>query len=382
MASLPTCGYFAACALIAAGRLDPATQARMTWPPDEAPRRAAQALRFILATHRPAPVPETRWEQDSPGTCCGSRPTAGSQRVPGTRTGQPPDRQPEQPPRVPKIAWGHHWGSGITIERIANFVDLAKDSLPPDLYQAWLDMLACESDYQLNVRVEANRFSEKGETHGERNYWRGALLFRAARLMPNHPSAQAWLDKAASFFANAMSTPEDATSDVVMDGKPLRELHIGANAHPGCVFEHHGVFSSDYSVINASFHAMAMLGALRNNWPVMDTLSLHQDDLWRVIRHLVLPGGRIACVGKQRPRYSIMYCYLMPVLALRMRGPDAAQAAEMLQASFSLLQKDRDASGNGAFFSGRCQEGMERWNKDRPAYYYRLEADAILSLGL
>ncbi len=331
-----TAGYLAACAALAAG--PELLRAQCHIPLAELTRRAAAALRFILAGHV-------------------------------SRAGRTPDVQ----------AWGRHWGSPIVLERMANLVDCLEPWLPEAERDAWRAVLEDEADFLLTVPVETNRFGLRAETHGERNYWRGSLLFRAARLYPDHPRAAEWLERSSLYCLNALSMPEDAVAETLADGRPLRDWHVGANMHPGALFEHHGVLSLDYSIIAESFFVMAMIGVLRHGWAPTQALSHHMGDLWRFVRKCILPEGRIVCFGKQRPRYTIMYHYALASLVFWARHGGDPGAWDLARALEREAEIDRAASGDGSFHGARG-EGLRLLRADsRPYYYFRLEADAILA---
>ncbi len=331
-----TAGYLAACAALAAGPESLRAACHLALP--ELKRRAASALRFILAGHVSRPPK-----------------TAGAQ------------------------SWGRHWGSPILIERLANLVACLEPWLPEAERATWRAVLEDEADYLLTAPIETNRFGLRGETHGERNYWRGSLLFRAARLDPGHPRAAAWLDRSSLYCLNALSMPADADSAALVDGRPLRDWHQGANMHPGALFEHHGVLSLDYSIIAESFFVMAMIGVLRHGWTPTQALFHHMGDLWRFIRKCILPEGRIVCFGKQRPRYTIMYHYALAGLVFWARHGGDPGAWELAQALERVAEIDRAAAGDGSFHGARG-EGLRLLRADsRPYYYFRLEADAILA---
>jgi len=287
------------------------------------------------------------------------------------------------PDNAEETQWGHHWGSPILVERIANFVDLLRPFMSEAEERGWCEMLVSEAGHHLDTPVETNRFSRQGETHAERNYWRGSILFRAAREAADHPNAALWLDKACSYWVNSFSVPEDAECATVLDGKPCKEWFLGANVHPGFVFEHHGAVSLDYCIHTAAFHVMVALSVLRNNWTPMQAMFHRVNDCWNFTRRCILPNGRVAFVGGvQRPRYMLSQAYLVPILAYQARFGGDPHAEELLRQVCAILMRDREASGDGSFYSDRGAGLKEMMTGVRALYYYRLEADVIYSLGL
>ena len=332
--------YLAACALLATGPDE--LRARCHLGQDEMIERAMKSLRYILSNH----------------------------------VGQPATARHE-------TTWGHHWGSPILVERIANFVDLFASSMPERDRALWHDMLVSEADHHCSTPIETNRFPAQGETHAERNYWRGSILLRAARSLPDHPHVPEWLDQSSAYFVNSCSVPEDAHCTVMLDGKPCSDWFIGANVHPDFVFEHHGAVSLDYCIHTSAFHTMIAISTLRKGWQPLDAMSHHILDLWNFTRRCILPNGRIAFVGGVcRPSYMLSQAYLLPVLVFQHRFAGDPTAGALAKAVYALMSQDRDASGDGSFYSCRGQGVRDAMGRTQPYYYYRLEADAVISLGL
>ena len=251
--------------------------------------------------------------------------------------------------------WGHHWGSPIVIERMANFVDILKPYMPNEDLRLWHNMLIDEANYHLETSVQTNRFSSEGETHAERNYWRGSTLFRVAQEISNHKNVPLWLEKSSEFCVNALSVPDDAYCNVVVDGKPVNGRFIGANAHPEFVFEHHGAISIDYSIHTESFFTMIMISVLRNNWQPSDALSHHMGDVWNFVRQCILPSGNIAFIGGlQRPRYAITQSYLLPCLLFWHHYGCDSGAKKLAEQVLTIISHLRDESKDGSFYSTRA----------------------------
>ena len=280
-------------------------------------------------------------------------------------------------------AWGRYWGSPSLVERLACFVHLLRPHMSEADLALWRDMLSDEADCHAAEPVETNRFCAHGETHGERNYWRGLLLFRAAAELSDDPRSDGWYRKGLEYCVNAVSVPGDAESEDRVDGAPIRDLFRGANVHPEFVFEHHGAVSVDYSLHVLAFHVMATLSARLAGRSLPEAASHHIADLWRVAREFILPNGRIAFVGGVcRPRYMLSQAYLLPVLLYfgSLHRDDRALALAPRVAE--ILSRDRARSADGSFFSARG-EGVRRFAAEHaPHYPYRLEADAVIAHGV
>jgi len=260
---------------------------------------------------------------------------------------------------------------------------MLKPHLSEDDLRLWRDMLASEADFHACQPIQTNRFPDRGETHAERNYWRGSVLFRTAREIPDHEHVETWLEKSCQYCINALSVPDDGSCNTLVDGKPCKERFIGANVHPEFLFDHHGAVSSDYSIHTTAFYVIAMVSMLTNNRLPLDSLSHHVADMWNMIRRCILPNGRIAFLGGvQRPRCMLNQSYLLPVLLFWQRyGPDP-DAGKLAEAVLSIIARDRKESADGSFYSARAAGFKDLSADSRPHYFFRLETDAIFSLGL
>ena len=285
-------------------------------------------------------------------------------------------------PAADETAWGHHWGSPVLLERTTNFVDLLEPYMAQADRELRREVIVSEAEHHLATPIETNRFPADGETHMERNYWRGSALYRAAQVAPDHPNAAPWLEKARGYWINSVSVPADGALGTVVDGKPCQERFVGANLHPEFVFEHHGAASTDYTMHTQAFLVMIMLSVLRHGWTPSEAMFHHMVDLWNVARRFILPNGRMAFVGgAKRPRYAITQNYLLPITLFWSRFGGDAGVEHIPEAVLAIQSQDREASGDGSFYTARAQ-----WIREQPMdvarYFWRMGADAIYSLGM
>jgi len=327
--------------------------------------RAVAALRHLMATHFSA-SPENR------------------------------TRPPGSHPMAPEGWWG---GDGMT-PKPATYVSLVADTLgdalPAEVREAIRRALAYEADTNLAEErcterghhghyyevppIPTERF---GASHPESNAWRAGALAAAVLRWPDHPRAARWEDSLYRHLVNAFSVPQDATSDAVVDGKPVRERFLGANVHPNFALEHHGFFHPCYAFKAMEYMLLTAYAFERRGQKAPDGATHHLLDVWQVLRRLILWQGRLAYpAGADKHRYGWGHTYMLPCLAwIATRGGDDA-AAWLERAASALLLEEQRQHGDGSFVSGRMGsllDGFTHAPGARPTSdhftYYRAEVD-------
>ncbi len=233
-----------------------------------------------------------------------------------------------------------------------------------------------------------------GHSWPESNAWRGALLAAAQLALPSHPHVAKWDDSMKRHFVNALSVPQDAESEQIVDGLPVRERFVGANVHPGFALEHHGFFHTCYAARTMQFLVLAAASFGRHGRRAPESAAHHLVDEWRMLRRLLLWQGRVAYpAGKDHHRYGWGLTYLLPVAAWLHRRHGDAPAALLEEQLTDLFLAEQAHNGDGSF----ARERMGALLEARPApgrragersrvLYYRAEADPpfylLLALAL
>ena len=283
-------------------------------------------------------------------------------------------------------AWGHTWISALGIERMMFAVERLAAWLTDDDRAALERVLASEAGWLLtdlhrgDARgVVADRWNSTGHNVPESNLWNGALLWRAAARMPDHPDADRWRDLAVRLLINSVSVPSDATDATVVDGQPVSLRHVGANFFDSYALDHHGYLNVGYMVICASNAAMLHFDLRRRGETPPESLHHHQADLWAVIRPMIAEDGRLLRIGgDSRGRYADCQEYLLPSLLYAAdvcRDPGAGRlaAAQIVQ-----LRAEQDANGDGSYYGVRLRAMAER----TPYYSTRLESDRACAVAM
>ncbi len=281
--------------------------------------------------------------------------------------------------------WGHTWISALGIERMMQGVYRIEPYLTDRDTDAIRRMLASEADWLLLdyrkgqvVGLAADLWDKTGRNQPESNIWNGALLWRAAVTMPEHPHAVDWQEKAHQFLINGVSVSLDAIDDNLVAGKSVRSRHVGANFFEGYALDHHGYLNIGYMAICASNAAMLHFDLKMKRFPRPETLDHHQADLWQLIRRLIFQNGRLVRIGGDtRVRYAYCQDYLLPALlyaADHLGDPFALTLAEQ-QVDF--VRQEADWNLDGSFYSRRLAE----LGQASEYYYTRLESDRACALA-
>jgi hypothetical protein len=281
--------------------------------------------------------------------------------------------------------WGHTWISGLGIERMMHGYEALSPWLEENDRAAFLRMLESEADWLLDgyerdsVKGVSAGLWARDHNHPESNIWNGAILARAAEMLPTHAHAAAWLEEAHRFLINGISVPADANDGTVIAGKPVRERYVGANFFPNYALDHHGYLNVGYMVICLSNIAMLHYSCRKRGLAAPESLYHHAHDLWLLVRRLIFGNGRLLRIGgDSRVRYCYCQDYLLPTLYLAAEYWRDPHARQLLGAALNLITTEQDYNGDGSYLSRRCVKLRET----SEYYYTRLESDkaAVLSM--
>ena len=281
--------------------------------------------------------------------------------------------------------WGHTWISALGIERMMQGAYRIEPFLAEEDTAALRRVLTSEADWLLleyrkgqTTGLAADLWDKTGRNQPESNIWNGALLWRAAVTMPEHPHAADWQEKAHQFLVNGVSVPADAWDQTLVSGKPVRERHVGANFFANYALDHHGYLNVGYMVICASNAAMLHFDLKMKGLPRPETLDHHQADLWQLIRRLIFQNGRLVRIGGDtRVRYAYCQEYLLPALlyaADRFGEPYALLLAEQ---QLELIHHEARWNQDGSFYGRR----LAKLSRESAYYYTRLESDRACALA-
>ncbi len=128
---------------------------------------------------------------------------------------------------IGKDTWGDSWQSAMWASQLAQAAWIVWEWLDPEDRKLVTNVLIHEADRFLDVAPPVSNKKSVEDTKGEENVWNTGCLLTAATMLRNHPHEEAWREQAIVYFLNAVATPHDAGSKLVVDGKPLSERVVG-----------------------------------------------------------------------------------------------------------------------------------------------------------
>jgi hypothetical protein len=125
------------------------------------------------------------------------------------------------------------------------------DHLGDDTKLAVARMMEYQANKITNANPEywANRSGAiltPGDTQLEDDAWTGRMLTLAQAMMPNHPNATLWRQKADQWMVAGNSRQSDLANAATVNGKPVKDYLNGFNVFPDGVAVNHSIIHPDY----------------------------------------------------------------------------------------------------------------------------------------
>ena len=135
-----------------------------------------------------------------------------------------------------------------------------------------------------------------GDTKAEENAWNTTVLFLACSMMPNHKNYGKWYVKGLELAISAYSHPDDVESDVVINGKPLKEWLNGSNTEDNYLVINHNRIHPEYASrtgLNLVNAAVLTLGGK----PVPEGAFFNSDKVYRAVVEVEFAAPPYAAPG-------------------------------------------------------------------------------------
>jgi hypothetical protein len=139
--------------------------------------------------------------------------------------------------------WGDQWQSAYWASMAGHAAWLAWDLLDDDVKVMIVRMVAHEAD-RFNTRPPDS--GESNDTKSEENAWNSEVIALADCMLPKHPNASLWHERAIVWMLNSFSRDADKRDTHVVDGRPAMDRITAANVHPDFTLENHGRVHPDY----------------------------------------------------------------------------------------------------------------------------------------
>jgi hypothetical protein len=206
--------------------------------------------------------------------------------------------------------------------------------------------------------------------------WKASLLTLARGLLPDHEDAPRWWSRERELWATALATAEDAASERVLDGAPLRDLAIGHHITPTRTVIHHKFLHPCYMVFPLFSHMQAARFCGRFGISYPEAAAFNEADVFARLMQFLMPGRLVYPAGKDWPRWAYGQAYLLPLLAHRMDA-DGIDCSEQLAALVTTRERDAQACPDGSMVMHRFPALL----RNNPWDAQRYETDMVASLA-
>lgn len=147
--------------------------------------------------------------------------------------------------------WGDAWQSALWAFNASFAGWLLWDQLPAADRENLAEMVIAEADRFLYYDVPYYQRPDgtvvtPGDTKAEENAWNAAFMNLAVSMMPDHPNAAVWQDKALELMISAYSRPSDLQNSTELNGKPVRDWLNGSNIFDDGTLVNHSIVHPDY----------------------------------------------------------------------------------------------------------------------------------------
>ncbi|MFV0472417.1 MAG: LamG-like jellyroll fold domain-containing protein [Paludibacteraceae bacterium] len=225
--------------------------------------------------------------------------------------------------------WGLVWESSMWSTSTAYAAWLMWNDLTTADQAAVKKMIVAEADYKLSTPIPTGVNSD---TKAEENGWDTNILAIAAAMFPEEKNAEAWTYRCKQYAMNTYSVDADIYNYKVVDGKYVRDWHIGANLFPDYALENHNFFHTSYLNIpiqEMSESYLAYKAVSNNIMPpyitAPEALKHNVEEVWNsMLKEFIMADGILAMPnGNDWSMYIYDELGTYSALASIYRDPDA-----------------------------------------------------------
>ena len=264
--------------------------------------------------------------------------------------------------------WGDDWESSPWTADLVMAAHHVWDALDEDVREAALRVLAFEADRFLGVDPPDGRWFD---TKAEENAWDSYVLAWACCMQPNHPHANAWLDRGKLFAVNTFTTDLDRVDTRLLDDRPVKDWVCTQTAHPDLTVENHGSFHPGYLGCGGLLILGRLAFTLTGKTPPPH-YAHHLVGAWRLLKRFALPNGFTAYPSGQdwtyhEPEVNIQHAVMAEEFGDRIAG-------HMLWQAIRYLDESMRYAGDGRF-NGRMPPAAG-------GRYFQFETGVMGQLGI
>jgi hypothetical protein len=218
--------------------------------------------------------------------------------------------------------WG--WGLGSRPYSIQSHVAGAYGAWTADA--AWMlwDQLGSDTKHAVArmVEREANTLASEpplywanrngtiiypGDSQMEENAWNGHMLAVAQTMMPNHPNAAMWRQRASEYQVATCCRQSDLSNATMVDGKPVKDWLGGYNVFNDGILVNHGLVHPDYITCDQFRHSSMIDVSLAGQY-ITQSMTFNADLAYRALTEVQLtPGTNPYGTGSLRQPGGTLY---------------------------------------------------------------------------
>jgi hypothetical protein len=223
-------------------------------------------------------------------------------------------------------SWGAQSSSGIDwqsiywAEQCAGAAWMIWDRLDPATKALVVNMMEYEAnrfaspttnlpaDYWRDKSSQLKHKEGWGDSKAESDAWIARGLVAAQAMMPEHPNAKLWRNKASEFMVGSYSRESDLKNTTKVDGKPVKDWIEGYNTFEDGVLLNADLAHPAYMTAHA-FAYGALVNASLAGQPIPESAFFNEQVTWDAMTRLNFPVGedRYGTGKKNRPPGGTLY---------------------------------------------------------------------------
>lgn len=190
--------------------------------------------------------------------------------------------------------WGDVWQSALWAYYAGFAAWMVWPELTPYDQEQVARMVEHEADRFLDYDVpyfrnEDGTVNFPGDSKAEENAWNANLLQLATAMMPDHPHADAWMDKNLELMVSAFARPADGSSNRIVNGRRLSRWLEGSNAADDGTLVNHGFIHPDY-MATVAMNTNAVLPYSLAGMPTPEAAFVSADVVYDALVDHVFPS--------------------------------------------------------------------------------------------
>lgn len=231
--------------------------------------------------------------------------------------------------------WGLVWESSMWSTSVAFAAWLLWDDLTLTDKENVKKLIIAEANFKLQTPIPT---AITQDTKAEENGWDTNILAFAAAMYPDEVNASAWDYRCKQYAMNTYSVDSDKYDYRVVDGKYVRDWHIGPNLFNDYALENHNFFHTSYLNIPIQEMSESLLAykAVQNQsnprFKIPQALKHNVPQVWNsMLKEFILPEGILSMPnGNDWSMYIYDELSTFSALACVYRDPDALMLESMV----------------------------------------------------